>query len=306
MFTIFFASCSATKGTNNITSTASKASAEKTVDKSKDTVENSNNKVALAPVVPVVPTEPTITKTQENKTADTKTTETKPVEKTTAAATTGTTKAVTTSQKKVIVIDPGHANKSDLTKEVAAPGSSEMKIKDGGGAQGIVTRTPEYLINMKVSLKLKTLLEAKGYQVVMTKTDNAVSLGNVERANIWNAANAALAIRIHADSVNDSSVSGASMLVPAAINENTKAIYQESKRCGTIVLSALVNNVGMKNRGVVEHKDMTGFNWSKVPVILVEMGFLSNQNEDKLLSSDIYENKLAEGLCNGIAAAVVQ
>jgi N-acetylmuramoyl-L-alanine amidase len=62
----------------------------------------------------------------------------------------------------------------------------------------------------------------------------------------------------------------------------------------------------MQNRGVVEHSDMTGFNWSKVPVILVEMGFLSNPTEDKLLSSEDYESKLAEGLCNGISAAVIQ
>ncbi|MGM9933770.1 MAG: N-acetylmuramoyl-L-alanine amidase, partial [Clostridium sp.] len=46
--------------------------------------------------------------------------------------------------------------------------------------------------------------------------------------------------------------------------------------------------------------DMTGFNWSKVPVILVEMGFMSNPEEDKLLSDEGYQNKLAQGLCNGI------
>lgn len=49
---------------------------------------------------------------------------------------------------------------------------------------------------------------------------------------------------------------------------------------------------------------MTGFNWSKVPVILVEMGFMSNPNEDKLLSQDTYQDKLAQGLCNGIIEAL--
>ena len=51
----------------------------------------------------------------------------------------------------------------------------------------------------------------------------------------------------------------------------------------------------MKNRGVVERTDLTGFNWSKVPVILVETGFLSNPQEDKLLNSEEYQNKIAKG-----------
>lgn len=205
---------------------------------------------------------------------------------------------------KVIVIDPGHANRSNLEKEPLAPGSSEMKIKDGGGAQGIVTKTPEYKINMNVAVKLKSLLEGKGYTVVMTKTQDSQSLGNVERANIWNAANAALVLRIHADSSDNNSAKGASMLVPSPINDNTKAIYAASKSYGKTVLDTLTKEVGMKNRGVTEHADMTGFNWSKVPVILVEMGFLSNADEDKLLSNDEYENKIAKALADGIAAAV--
>ena len=69
---------------------------------------------------------------------------------------------------KVIVIDPGHSNRSNLELEANAPGSSVMKIKDGGGATGIDTKTPEYLINMNVSLQLRDLLQKKGYTIVMT------------------------------------------------------------------------------------------------------------------------------------------
>lgn len=205
---------------------------------------------------------------------------------------------------KIIVIDPGHADHSNSETEPMAPGSSEMKIKDGGGAEGVATATPEYLVNMNVAVALKNILQQKGYTVIMTKTQNSESLGNVDRAKIGNNANASLVIRIHADSVDNNSVKGASMLVPSPINDNTKKIYSESMRCGQIVLNTLVNEVGMNNRGVTETDQMTGFNWSTVPVILVEMGFLSNLDEDKLLSSSSYENKLANGLANGIMAAV--
>lgn len=205
---------------------------------------------------------------------------------------------------KIIVIDPGHANRSNLEKEPLAPGSSEMKIKDGGGAQGVATGTPEYRVNMNVAVNLKAILENKGYTVVMTKTQDSQSLGNVERANIWNSANASLVIRIHTDSSTNSTVKGASMLVPSPINDNTRSIYAASKSYGTTVLNTLIKEVGMTNRGVTEHNDMTGFNWSKVPVILVEMGFLSNADEDRLLSSQAYEDKLAGALADGIEAAV--
>lgn len=205
---------------------------------------------------------------------------------------------------RVIVLDPGHASKSNLAKEPAAPDSKELKIKDGGGAQGIATRTPEYKINMEVALKLKDLLEAKGYTVIMTKTENSVSLGNVERAEIWNRANANLAVRIHADSSNDASVRGASMLVPSGEVAYTKPVYKKSKEYGKIILDTLTAQVGMRSRGIIESKDMTGFNWSKVPVILVEMGFLSNMEEDRLLSSKEYQDKICKALAEGISLAV--
>jgi N-acetylmuramoyl-L-alanine amidase len=205
---------------------------------------------------------------------------------------------------KVIVLDPGHANKSNLQKEPLAPGSQELKIKDGGGAAGVVTRTPEYQINMNVAVKLKKLLEQKGYTVIMTKTENSQSLGNVERAEIWNKTNAALVVRIHADSSENSTAKGASMLIPSPINENTKAIYEKSKSFGQVILSTLISQVGMPNRGVIERKDMTGFNWSKLPVILVEMGFLSNKEEDKKLSTQEYQDKIAKALADGVSSAL--
>ncbi|HEY8803822.1 MAG TPA: N-acetylmuramoyl-L-alanine amidase [Clostridium sp.] len=205
--------------------------------------------------------------------------------------------------QKVVVIDPGHASISSAVKEPESPGSSIMKVKEPGGAQGINSRTPEYVVNMAVAVKLRSLLQAKGYTVVMTKTQNSLMLGNIARAEVGNKAKADLVIRIHADSNNNSSAEGASMLVPAD-TKNTDAIYTASKKYGQIVFSSLVNGVGMNNRGVVERDDMTGFNWSKVPVILVEMGFLSNVNEDRLLNTDAYRDKIAKGLADGIDNAL--
>ena len=205
---------------------------------------------------------------------------------------------------KTIVIDPGHSSSSSSKTEPNAPGSSVMKAMESGGATGELTGTPEYLICMNVAKKLKPLLEAKGYRVVMTKTENSEMLGNIARAQIGNEQNAALVIRIHCDSADESSINGASMLVPAKVNAGTAAIADISDQYGKTILDTLVSDVGMKNNGVVARSDLTGFNWTKVPVVLVEMGFLSNQTEDKLLSSETYQSRLAAALARGIALAV--
>lgn len=205
--------------------------------------------------------------------------------------------------KKIVVIDPGHSSNGNKGMEKQSPDSDVIKIKDPGGAQGISTNVPEYVVAMSVSLKLKNLLEQNNITVIMTKTQDAESPGNIERAETGNVNNADLSIRIHCDSADSQSARGASMLTPAPIGyaQNISAI---SKKYGRVVLNNLVSTAGMNNRGVVERSDLTGFNWSKVPVILVEMGFMSNQEEDRLLNDDNYQNKLSQGLCNGIVEAL--
>jgi len=201
---------------------------------------------------------------------------------------------------KTIVLDPGHGNIPNFEEEPIAPGSTEMKIKDGGGTTGIITSTRESDINLKVALFLEELLKTSGYRVVLTKRDPYEIPGNIDRAEIGNNENADLVFRIHCDSFNDQSAHGASMLVPKAINDNTEKIYEESLRCGKIILDALCEYVPTYNRGLIYSDQMTGFNWSTVPVVLIEMGFLSNPDEDMLLSSEDYQMKLANGLFLGI------
>lgn len=210
---------------------------------------------------------------------------------------------VKSAEKKVVVIDPGHGNHSNHEKEKQSPDSDIMKIKDGGGAEGIKSKTPEYKIAMNVALKLKTLLEQKNYTVIMTKTDDSDSPGNIKRAEVGNENNADLEIRIHCDSSDNQSAHGASMLVPDKCGYAVN-ISDISTKYGQTILDSLVNKCGMQNRGVVTRNDMTGFNWSKVPVVLVEMGFLSNPDEDYKLNQEDYQNKLAEGLCDGIVSAL--
>lgn len=80
----------------------------------------------------------------------------------------------------------------------------------------------------------------------------------------------------------------------------TSDIVDISNEYGKIILDTLVSEVGMSNRGVITRTDQTGFNWSKIPIMTVEMGFMSNPDEDQLLSTTEYQEKLANALYLGI------
>ena len=205
----------------------------------------------------------------------------------------------------VIVIDPGHGPWVNLDMEPIAPGSEVTKRKYGVGATGVVTGTLEREINLNVSLMLRDLLENDGYTVIMTRTDHEAISSNIDRANLANDNNADLMLRIHSDSYKDSNIKGASMLVPGKVGYAVD-IVDISRSYGEIILNTLTEEVGMKNRGVITRTDQTGFNWSKVPIMTVELGFLSNPDEDRLLSSSDYQTKLAQALHKGIAKCFSQ
>jgi N-acetylmuramoyl-L-alanine amidase len=136
-------------------------------------------------------------------------------------------------------------------------------------------------------------------KVIMIRETNDVEISNIERAEIGNNAKATLVVRIHADGSTNESTNGIATLYPDD-NEWTKEIYGESRDAARIVQENVVKSSGHKDNGIVARDDLTGFNWSKVPTILVETGFLTNAKEEKVLVSDEYQEKLAQGIADGI------
>ena len=204
------------------------------------------------------------------------------------------------SGRPVVVLDPGHDLRANADTEPIGPGSATRKIKDGGGTHGVVSGLREADLNLAVALRLRTLLEQAGIDVVMTRTRTAgTSIGNIARARIANRAGARLFLRIHADGSTDPSVRGTHTLYPAYRRGWTDDVYAESKRAAGIVQRAVRSSLGFPDRGLQERSDYTGFNWANVPVILVEMGFMTNPTEDRLLATRAYQGRAAVGLCRG-------
>ena len=200
----------------------------------------------------------------------------------------------------VVVIDPGHDARANLATEPIGPGSSTRKIKDGGGTHGVVTGIREPDLTLDVSLRLRRLLRAAGVRVVMTRTrTSGASMGNIARARIANDAGAALFLRVHADGASSASARGTHTLTPALRRGWTDDVYASSRRAATLVQTELVRTLGFPNRGIQERSDFTGFNWADVPVILVEMGFMTNPTEDRALARPTVRRRAALGLCRG-------
>lgn len=198
----------------------------------------------------------------------------------------------------VIGIDPGHQKKGNSTKEPVAPGAKETKAKVSSGTKGDWSKVPEYEVTLNVGLRLKQLLEDAGATVIMSRETHDVNVSNVERAVMMNEAKCDLVLRIHCDGSDNASAYGASMQVPDG--SYTTEIQAVSTAAGEEILNRFTEVTGARNRGVQPRDDLTGFNWSTVPVCLIEMGFMSNKQEDLLLASKAYQEKCAEGLYQGI------
>lgn len=209
--------------------------------------------------------------------------------------------SATAASRPVVVIDPGHDLRANLQTEPIGPGSSTRKIKDGGGTRGVVSGTTEAQLNLVISLRLRALLEQARVRVVMTRSRTAgTSIGNVARAGIANRAAAALFLRVHADGASSSAARGSHTLYPALRAGWTDDIYGPSRSAARVVQSELVRALGFPDRGLQERSDFTGFNWADVPTILVEVGFMTNPNEDRALASPAYRERAARGLCRGV------
>jgi N-acetylmuramoyl-L-alanine amidase len=134
----------------------------------------------------------------------------------------------------------------------------------------------------------------------MIRTWQKANVPNSRRALIANQANADLFIRLHCDAAG-SRTRGVLTLVPGK-NRWTEPIVGSSARAGSVVHRAVLSATGAKNRGIRRRTDMAGFNWSKVPCVIVEMGVMTNRADDRLLASPAYQGKLATGIANGAIA----
>jgi len=198
----------------------------------------------------------------------------------------------------VVVLDPGHQTHANDDQEPVAPGSEKTKAKCSSGTQGVSTGRPEYEVNLEISLLLREYLESLGCTVYMTRTENDVDISNIERAEYALSKNPDVYLRIHCNGSDSSSTRGISVFVADS------GTYQEQlPEWGEMLGQALADTTGSEFLYCSATSVYSGLNWATdVPSFLLELGFMTNPDEDELLSDSSYQKKICQGVASFIAS----
>ena len=193
----------------------------------------------------------------------------------------------------------------------ALPVSNKVIVLDAGhglpdeGATG-KNGTSESNINLKIVLKVQSLLEQNGATVILTRSDeNGIYSANAntikekkvsdmkKRVEIGNNSNADIFVSVHLNKIPQNQYWGwqtffrkndeaSTKLAKSIQNGLNQAIQKENKR----------EALKIEDKYIVKNV--------KIPITIVECGFLSNEEEERLLQTDEYQDKLAWGIYSGI------
>jgi N-acetylmuramoyl-L-alanine amidase len=200
-----------------------------------------------------------------------------------------------------VCLDPGHPS------------------ENGVGTRG--KRLTEVGVAWRVAVRLKTLLQATGADVVMTKRREMEKVTNRRRAQIANAARADLMLRLHCDAAATSGIStyypDTAGTAPDRTHGPSRAVIDGSRRAARPFHDALIRSLGgaLNDRGLLTDRQtgigakqggaLTGSIYSGVPVLLVEMCVLTNPRDEAFMAAHDGEARMARALFEGVRAALI-
>ncbi len=165
------------------------------------------------------------------------------------------------------------------------------------GTSGCVSGLDEYQLNLTVSLKLRDELVNRGYTVYMTRETHDVNISNKERAEFATEHGGDILVRIHANGSENSSVSGALTMAPSEGNPFLSSdLISKSQLLSQNIIDAYTASTGFASQGVYITDEMSGINWSTMPVTIVEMGYMSNPSDDAAMADPVMQTKMVAEL----------
>ncbi len=180
--------------------------------------------------------------------------------------------------KTIIMIDPGHGGQDVGTQSISKP------------------RYQEKSLNLVTAQFVRSYLQQKGYQVLMTREeDKFVSLER--RAKLANEQKPTLFVSVHFNSAPSTEAQGVEVFYYQPQENKTRTT--KSQKLAQAILKSMLVQTGAKSRGV-KHGNFAVIRETNMPAVLVEAGFLSNESELQKIKDPAYLKKLAKGIVDGV------
>lgn len=171
----------------------------------------------------------------------------------------------------IVCIDPGHGG-----KDPGAVGQRGLREKD---------------VNLIVAQGIKKRLEAS-YEVVMTREKDEY-LGLIPRTAIANTANAVLFVSLHCNGSDNPSANGIEII--------HHPYSEKGQKLADTIMDYLMPASGLRHRGVKsDQRGLAVLRHTKMPAVIIEVGFISNRNEEKLMRSETWLSNVADAIAFGI------
>ena len=197
----------------------------------------------------------------------------------------------TSNYQKVIFLDPGHGGKD--------PGAQYLGLKEKD-------------LNLQVSQQLKTKLESLGYKVIMSRSSDVYVDFITERSRMSNETNADMFISIHFNATGHGLDSGEDGIqtytylptgnIPSVINKKwhdnpTRLKY--SYKLGSYIHQSVLATTHAKDAGLLA-KSFAVLRETNKPAVLLELGYMDDSKESKKIRTKEYQQKLVDGIVQGI------
>ena len=194
-------------------------------------------------------------------------------------------KSVHKAMARSVMIDAGHGGQDGGAVAYNEDGTIKAKEKD---------------FNLDIALRAQKLLEAKGVDVHMIRTED-VYVDFLRVGGIANDAGTSLFVSVHTNSALTDTAHGIETYgyldAGSVLNDMT------SQRFSEILLEELVDKTGAHERGVKDGKSLAVINSTRMPATLIEIGFISNEEECEKMMTEAYRQKLAQAICDGVLKA---
>ncbi len=202
--------------------------------------------------------------------------------------------------KHYVCIDPAQQAENDSEKEPVGPGAADTISKMSYNSVSVTTKTKECEITLKLAKVIGAELESRGYGVIYTRDSSNVKISNAERAQLSNKSDAEVLLQLQLDSSETAEVAGVYTNVPSKENQFVKNIAVECRTLAEYIHNSVIANTGAADRKIREKDDMAIINYSKVPVGVFTVGFLTNPDEDAKLQSEEYQKLLAKAFADAL------